>query len=138
MDSEKTKLPMEETLTKEALADPKTLAEFIVSVLDSKKARDIRLLHVEDRTIIADYFVIATGSSRTQIRSFADEIEFKLSGYGIAPHHIEGADTGVWVLEDFGTVIIHIFTPEGREFYNLEKLYQDTTEHDISALITED
>ena len=138
MDSEKTKLPIEENLTKEALADPKTLAEFIVSVLDSKKARDIRLLHVEDRTIIADYFVISTGSSRTQIRSFADEIEFKLSSYGVAPHHIEGADTGVWVLEDFGTVIVHLFTPEGREFYNLEKLYQDTTERDISDLITED
>ncbi|MBR4895295.1 MAG: ribosome silencing factor [Clostridiales bacterium] len=120
------------------LRDPETLAKFIVSVLDSKKARDIRLLHVENRTIIADYFVIATGSSRTQIRSFADEVEFKLSGYGVTPHHIEGADTGVWLLEDFGSVVVHIFSGEGRKFYNLDKLYEDTTEHDISALITED
>ena len=95
-------------------------------------------LHVEDRTIIADYFVIATGSSRTQIRALADEIEFRLEPYGIAPHHIEGADTGVWVLEDFGPVIVHLFNSEGREFYNLDKLYQDTTERDISELITED
>ena len=137
MDSE-TKLPIEETLTADMLRDPETLAKFIVSVLDSKKARDIRLLHVENRTIIADYFVIATGSSRTQIRSFADEVEFKLSGYGVTPHHIEGADTGVWVLEDFGSVVVHIFSGEGRKFYNLDKLYEDTTEHDISALITED
>ena len=137
MDSE-TKLPVEETLTADMLRDPETLAKFIVSVLDSKKARDIRLLHVENRTIIADYFVIATGSSRTQIRSFADEVEFKLSGYGIAPHHIEGADTGIWLLEDFGSVVVHIFSGEGRKFYNLDKLYEDTTEHDISALITED
>ncbi|MBQ4351121.1 MAG: ribosome silencing factor [Clostridia bacterium] len=137
MDNE-TKLPFEENLTPESLRDPETLAKFIVSVLDSKKARDIRLLHVEDRTIIADYFVIATGSSRTQIRSFADEVEFKLSGYGIAPHHIEGADTGIWLLEDFGSVVVHIFSGEGRKFYNLDKLYEDTTEHDISSLITED
>ena len=137
MDSE-TKLPVEETLTADMLRDPETLAKFIVSVLDSKKARDIRLLHVENRTIIADYFVIATGSSRTQIRSFEDEVEFKLSNYGVTPHHIEGADTGVWLLEDFGSVVVHIFSGEGRKFYNLDKLYEDTTEHDISALITED
>ena len=138
MDETTEKLPMEYNLTAEKLQNPETLAKFIVSVLDAKKGRDIRLLHVEDRTIIADYFVIATGSSRTQIRALADEIEFRLQPYGIEPHHIEGADTGVWVLEDFGSVIVHLFNGEGREFYNLEKLYQDTTERDISELITED
>ncbi|MBQ3860010.1 MAG: ribosome silencing factor [Clostridia bacterium] len=138
MDNETAKLPIEETLTPEQLTNPETFARFVVSILDAKKARDIRLLHVEDRTVIADYFVIATGSSRTQIRALADEIEFKLEPYGIKPHHVEGADTGSWVLEDFGAVIVHLFNTESREFYNLEKLYQDTTEHDISDLITED
>ena len=79
-----------------------------------------------------------TEATLQQIRALADEIEFRLEPYGIAPHHIEGADTGVWVLEDFGPVIVHLFNSEGREFYNLDKLYQDTTERDISALITED
>ena len=138
MDNETEKLPIEYNMTAEKLENPETLAKLIVSVLDAKKARDIKLLHVEDRTIIADYFVIATGSSRTQIRALADEIEFRLEPSGIAPHHIEGADTGVWVLEDFGSVIVHLFNSEGREFCNLDKLYQDTTERDISALITED
>ena len=138
MDNETGKLPIEYNMTAEKLENPETLAKLIVSVLDAKKARDIKLLHVEDRTIIADYFVIATGSSRTQIRALADEIEFRLEPYGIAPHHIEGADTGIWVLQDFGPVIVHLFNSEGREFYNLDKLYQDTTERDISALITED
>lgn len=138
MDNETTKLPIEEGLTPEKLRDSQTLANFIVSVLDSKKARDIKLLYVEKQTIIADYFVVCTGSSRTQIRSLADEVEYKLSGYGIHPSHIEGADTGIWILEDFGSVILHVFTQDAREFYNLEKLYQDTTERDISALITED
>ena len=138
MDNETVKLPIEENLTAEELQNPETLAKLIVSVLDAKKAREIRLLHVEDRTVIADYFVIASGSSRTQIRALADEINFRLEPWGIKPHHIEGADTGVWVLEDFGAVIVHLFNSEGRKFYNLEKLYQDTTERDISALITED
>lgn len=138
MDTEITKLPFEENLTKEQLKDPETLAKFIVAVLDSKKARDIKLLHVEKQTAIADYFVICTGNSRTQIRSLADEVEFKLSNYDVKPIHIEGIDSGVWVLEDFGSVIIHVFTEESRNFYKLEKLYQDTTERDISELVTED
>lgn len=138
MDTEITKLPFEENLTKEQLADPETLAKFIVSVLDSKKARDIKLLHVEKQTVIADYFVICTGNSRTQIRALADEVEYKLSNYDIKPIHIEGADSGVWVLEDFGSVIIHVFTEEARDFYKLEKLYQDTTERDITELVSED
>ena len=95
MDNETAKLPIEETLTPEQLTNPETFARFVVSILDAKKARDIRLLHVEDRTVIADYFVIATGSSRTQIRALADEIEFKLEPYGIKPHHVEGVVVAV-------------------------------------------
>ena len=138
MDTEITKLPFEENLTAEMLDNPETLAKFIVAILDSKKARDIKLLHVEKQTVIADYFVICTGMSRTQIRALADEVEFKLSQYGMTPLHVEGADSGIWVLQDFVYVILHVFTDEAREFYKLEKLYQDTTERDISELVTED
>lgn len=136
MDTEKTKLPIEEEITKKDLENPEKLAEFIVSVLDSKKAHDIKLLHVEKQTIIADYFVICTGTSRTQIRALVDEVEYKLSSYGISPTHTEGTDTGIWVLQDFGSVIVHVFTNDARDFYKLEKLYQDTTERDISELIS--
>ena len=132
------KLPFEDGLTPEMLEDSEKLAQFVVAILDSKKARDIKLLHVEKQTVIADYFVICTGTSRTQVRSLVDEVEYKLGNYGIAPLHLEGADSGVWVLEDFGSVIVHVFTGESGEFYNLEKLYQGTTEQDISTLITED
>lgn len=138
MDFEITKLPIEEGLKAEDLRDPQKLAEFIIAVLDSKKARDLKLLHVEAQTVIADYFVICTGTSRTQLRALADEIEFKLEHYGIKPGHIEGADAGTWVLQDFGSVIVHLFNQESREFYKLEKLYQDTREEDISNLITSD
>ena len=138
METELTKLPIEEGLTAEALRDPEKLAAFIVAILDSKKGREIKLLHVEKQTVIADYFVICTASSRTQMKALADEVSFKTGEYGVAPLHTEGADNGVWVLEDYGSVILHLFTPDGRDFYKLEKLYQDTTERDISALVTED
>ncbi len=138
MDFDVTKLPIEEGLTAEALKEPSKLAEFIIAILDSKKAFDLKLLHVEAQTVIADYFVIGTGTSRTQVRALADEIEFKLEPYGIKPAHIEGADAGTWVLQDFGAVIVHLFGKDAREFYMLEKLYQDTTEADISTLITND
>jgi len=127
-----------QTPTREELRSPEVLAKYIVSILDAKKAKDIKLLHVEKRTVIADYFVICSGNSRTQLRSLADEVEFKLGEVGIHPAHIEGADTGVWVLEDFSSVILHVFNTESRKFYNLEKLYEDTTECDINSLITED
>ncbi len=138
MDTERTKLPIEETFGEDSLNNSLTLAEFIVAILDSKKARDIKLLHVEAQTVITDYFVICTGTSRTQVRALADEIEYKLSAYQVAPSHTEGADTGVWVLQDYGSVIVHIFNTESREFYKLDKLYLDTTERDISSLITKD
>lgn len=138
MDFEGIKLPIEANLTKEDLRNSLKLAELIVAVLDSKKAHDIKLLHVENQTIIADYFVICTGTSRTQIRALAGEIEYKLEPYGITALHTEGGESGVWILQDYGSVIVHIFSPDARDFYKLEKLYMDTTEKDISDLITED
>ena len=119
-------------------ATPIQTAEFIVSVLDSKKARDIKLLHVEKQTVLTDYFVICSGSSRTQVKSLADEVEFRMSESGYEPRHVEGGRGDSWILIDYGTVIVHVFGRDAREFYNLEKLYDGTTEEDISALVTED
>lgn len=129
---------MQNTITAEELAEPEALAKYIVQILDSKKAKDIKLLHVEKQTVIADYFVICTGNSRTQIKSLADEVEYKLSLVDIAPMHTEGAETGIWVLQDFGNVIVHIFNRDSRDFYKLDKLYMDTTEQDISGLLQEE
>ena len=133
---------MNENAEKEKVLDknsaPEKIAEFIVSVLDSKKAKNIKLLHVEKQTVIADYFVICTGSSRTQIKSLADEVEYKMSESGVEPLHIEGGRGDSWILLDYGAVIVHVFGNDARAFYDLEKLYDGTTEQDISGLITED
>ena len=114
------------------------IAEVIVSALDAKKARGIKLLHVEDQTTITDYFVECTGTSRTQVKALGDEADFKLEQLGVQCLRTEGYDTGIWVLKDYGGVILHVFNPEARDFYNLEKLYDGTTSVDISEMITED
>ncbi len=118
-------------------SDSRAVAEYIVSVLDAKKAKDIKLLHVEEQTVIADYFVICSGGSRTQIRALADEVDFRLEPSGITPSHTEGMDSGVWALKDYGGVILHVFSAQARDFYKLENLYDGTSNVDISDIVTE-
>ena len=130
--------PTEELRLSENPATPRALAEAVVTILDRKKARDLKLLHVEKKTVIADYFVLATGTSRTQIRALADEVEYQLSLVGLNPSHKEGAESGVWVLLDYDSVIVHLFNREARDFYKLDKLYEDASEEDIHALLREE
>ena len=106
-------------------AAPEELAAAIAEILDNKKARDVKVIKVADKTIIADYFVIANGNSNTHVRSLADEVEYKLGLAGLDPAHFEGRDSNNWRALDYSSVIVHIFDREAREFYNLDKLYAD-------------
>ena len=130
--------PTEELRLSEKPETPRALAEAVVTILDRKKARDIKLLHVEKKTVIADYFVLANGTSRTQIRALADEGEYQLSLVGLNPSHKEGAESGVWVLLDYDSVIVHLFSREARDFYKLDKLYEEASEEDIGTLLSEE
>ncbi len=97
----------------------------IVEILDSKKAVDVNVIDVEGKTILADRFVVATGTSVTHIKSLAGEVEFQMKNkYGIVPDHVEGYETGRWVLLDYDDVVVHVFHEEERDFYSLEKLWQ--------------
>lgn len=116
---------------------PYEIAEIAVKALDSKKASNIKVLETRDVTVLADYFVICTATSSTHIKSLADEVEKALKDRDEAPLRTEGYRTGGWILVDFGCVVVHIFTDEARKFYNLEHLWADAGEKDISALITE-
>ena len=118
--------------------DSLTLAKAAIEILDTKKAKNIKLLHVEDHTTITDYFVICTGNSNTQIKGYAGELEYQLGECSVKPLSIEGYNEASWVCMDYGPVIIHIFNREARNFYNLEKLWNEATEVDISDIITED
>ncbi len=96
----------------------------VVSALDAKMAEDIKVLKIEEVTTLADYFILCTGNSSTHVNTLRDAVEMKLEEKGIRPHHIEGHG-GVWVLMDYGSVVIHIFTDEGRKFYQLDKVWAD-------------
>ncbi len=104
---------------------PFELAKTIKHVLDEKKATDIKVLKVEDLTVLADYFVIATGTSSTQVGALSDEVDYKLGEMGVQPLRIEGKKTGGWILLDYGSVIVHVFYPQAREYYDLERLWAD-------------
>ena len=109
-------------------ATPMDLAQAIFDVLDAKKAQKIKVLRVDNQTIISDFFVICTGNSSTQVKSLAGEVEFKLGLRGVDPVHFEGRDNNGWIVLDYSSVIVHIFSRENRDFYQLEKLYGDAEE----------
>lgn len=104
------------------------LANAIYDILDDRKANDVKVLHVEKKTVIADYFVLCTGNSSTQVKALADEVEYKTTLRGKAPTNVEGKDNTAWIILDYDNVIVHVFSREAREYYNLDKLYSGTVE----------
>ncbi len=118
--------------------DSKNLAIKIAKVLDKKKAQQLRVLKVQDLTVLTDYFVIASGSSTTQVAALADEVQYRLSQQGIEPYHTEGFDSKNWVLLDYSSVIVHIFVPNTRTYYDLEHLWADGEPVDVAAFLHEE
>ena len=116
----------------------KEMTAIAVKALDDKKGKDIKVLRTADQTTLADYFIICSGASNTQVRALADAVEEALSKAGEEPHHIEGHRGGQWTLMDYSSVVVHIFTEEGREFYGLERLWSDAQPVDLSEYLTAD
>ena len=114
------------------------LAEIAVKALDSKKGKEIRLIRIDKITTLAEYFVICTGTSNTQINALGDEVEKELTLAGEEPLHREGYRGGTWVLLDYGSVIVHVFVPNTRTYYDLEHLWADGEPIDISEYLTPD
>ncbi len=109
--------------------------ETIVKALDSKRAEDIQLIEIKDLTIVADYFVIANGTSSTQTKALADAVEFELKQQGKEPIRVEGYQGATWIVLDYGDIIVHVFYKETRQYYNLERLWSDGKQIDISKFI---
>ena len=118
------------------MMDSKIMALEIAKALDSKKGQDIQVLKTGELTTLADYFVICTATSSTQIKALADACEKALKEQGEPPHPIEGHRGGTWVLMDFSAVVVHIFNDEARKFYDLERLWQDAEKLDLSDVLT--
>ena len=100
------------------------IIKIAANAINEKKGREISAIKIGDLTVLADYFLLCTANSSTQVRALCDEVEDKLSEAGVTPHHIEGKATG-WVALDYGSVIIHIFGRSEREFYDLDKMWSD-------------
>ena len=106
-------------------ATPLELATAIGEILDNKKGNGVKVLHVESKTSITDYFVLCTGNSGTQVKALAGEVEYKTELAGVSPDNVEGRGNNSWIVLDYGNVVVHVFHREAREFYNLDKLYSD-------------
>lgn len=111
--------------------EAKELAFAAAKALNSKKGRDIRVLHIEDLTVVTDYIVIGGGGSATQVKALAEEVEFQLQQQGVKALRTEGYPAKNWILLDYGAVIVHVFNPEAREYYDLERLWADGTPQEL-------
>ena len=113
---------------------PAEIAAVAAKALDDKKAKDVKVLKTVEQTVLADYFVICNGTSSTHIKALVDEVDKQLSEAGEPPIRREGLRSDIWVLMDFGSVIVHVFTDEARRFYNLERLWSDAEFVDPATL----
>lgn len=114
---------------------PKEMAITLAKVLDEKKGKQLLVLETDGLTTLADYFVLATGSSAPQLKAMGDACEKAMKDAGVMPHHIEGHRGGTWILQDYSDVIVHLFSEEAREFYSLDRLWADAKELDLNEVL---
>ena len=110
------------------------MAKIAIEGLEDKKAEDIKVIDISEVSVMADYFIIASGSNRNQVQALADNVEEMLHDVKIRPRQIEGYQSANWILMDFNDIIVHIFNDEDRLFYNLEKIWLDGKLIDAASL----
>ena len=116
----------------------KEVAYEVTKALDSKKGMDIKLLRIDEVSSLADYFLICTGTSNTHVKTLCDYAEYTLEQMGEKLLGREGHRGNSWELLDYGSLVVHVFTQEAREFYSLERLWADAEQVDISSIIIEE
>ena len=116
------------------MADSKEMLKVIIDALQDKKAEDIRVIDISNVSVIADYFVIASGSNTNQIQAMVDNVEEEMFTAGFDNPKVEGYNTASWILLDYNDVIVHVFSEDDRAFYNIERIWRDGKEIDIFSL----
>lgn len=111
----------------------KEIAYLSANILDEKKAVDITIIDISEKSGFADYFVIASASSLRQLSSLSNYLEDKLAEEALVAHHIEGKGDSGWILMDYDDVIINLFTNEARDHYNIEKVWNDCIKLDFTS-----
>ena len=120
------------------MLSPKEVAIAATKALDSKKGVGIKLIRISDVSSLADYFLICTGTSSTHVKTLCDYAEYVMDELGEKMLGREGHRGNSWELLDYGSVVVHVFTEEAREFYSLERLWADAHQEDISSIIIEE
>jgi len=105
--------------------NPKEMAALAVSALEEKKAVDVKIINIEKVSSLADYFIIASGTNRSQVQAMADSVDETLGRAGVEPKSVEGYQTANWILMDYRDIVIHIFDEENRLFYDIERIWRD-------------
>lgn len=113
----------------------KELTKLAIEALEDKKAEDIQVIDISEVSVIADYFIIASGSNRSQIQAMSDNVEEALGRAGTPAKQIEGYNTANWILLDFCDIIVHVFDKENRLFYDLERIWRDGKKIDTAEFL---
>lgn len=115
-------------------AASKEMVKLAVSALEDKKGDDIKVIDITEVSVLADYFVIASGMNRNQVQALVDNVEETLGRAGYEAKQVEGYQTANWILMDFGDIIVHVFDSENRLFYDLERIWRDGKQIDVTTL----
>lgn len=113
----------------------KDMVRIACKALDDKKAKDIKIIDIHEVSVIADYFVIASGSNLNQVQAMVDNVEEQLGRAGYEPKQVEGTRGSNWILMDYGDLIIHVFDEENRLFYDLERIWRDGKVLEMDAFL---
>ncbi|MBQ2287358.1 MAG: ribosome silencing factor [Lachnospiraceae bacterium] len=110
----------------------KEMTQLAIKAIEDKKGNDIKIIDIHEVSVIADYFIIASGSNPNQVKTLADNVEETLGRAGYDLRQTEGYGTASWILMDYNDIIVHIFSEEDRSFYDLERIWRDGKEVDVS------
>ncbi len=114
--------------------ESKEIVKKIYDAIEDKKGENIRIIDIANVSVVADYFIIASGSNKNQVQAIADNVDEALSKIGLTVSHTEGYSNAGWILMDYGNYIVHIFDKEERIFYDLERIWRDGKDVNIEAL----
>ncbi len=109
------------------------MTQIAIAALEDKKAEDICIIDISEVSVLADYFLIASGNNKNQVQALIDSVEEQLGRAGFSPKSVEGYQTGNWILMDYGDLIVHVFDKQNRLFYDLERIWRDGKRIDAAA-----
>ncbi|WP_408071157.1 ribosome silencing factor [Butyrivibrio sp. JL13D10] len=112
-------------MTEHSIENSKNMVKLAVNALEDTKGLDIEIIDISEVSTLGDYFIVASGTNRSQIQAMADRVEETLGKAGYEKKDIEGYESAFWILQDFGDIIVHIFDQENRLFYDLERIWRD-------------